>query len=127
MESIKRTINEDIIVEKVNLVRATMNEAQHIKDILMEDMLESKRIIVDLSSCEYIDSTFLGALVYAYRQIKSENGSISLVVSDTFMIRTFMFKDIERIFKVHNSLQRAIDELRKDEFLQGDQGDDTKN
>lgn len=127
MEGIKRTVNEDIIIEKVNLVRATMNEAQQIKDTLIEDMYESKKIVVDLSSCEYIDSTFFGALVYAYRQIKSENGSISLVVSDTFMIRTFMFRDIERIFKVHNSLQRAIDELRKDEFLQSDQNDDVKN
>jgi len=126
MEGIKRTVNEDIIIEKVNLVRATMNEAQQIKDNLIEDMLEYKKIIVDLSSCEYIDSTFLGALVYAYRQIKSENGSISLVVSDTFMIRTFMFRDIEKIFKVHNSLQRAIDELRKEEFLESDQSGDTQ-
>jgi anti-sigma B factor antagonist/stage II sporulation protein AA (anti-sigma F factor antagonist) len=127
MEGINRTVNEDIIIEKVNLVRATMNEAQQIKDTLMEDILEYRKIIIDLSSCEYIDSTFLGALVYAYRQIKSKNGLISLVVSDTFMIRTFIFKDIEEIFKMHNSLQRAIDELRKDEFLYGDQGDDTKN
>jgi anti-sigma B factor antagonist/stage II sporulation protein AA (anti-sigma F factor antagonist) len=100
-----------------------MNEAQQIKDYLVEDILEYKKIIVDLSSCEYIDSTFFGALVYAYRQFKSENGSISLVVSDTFMIRTFMFRDIEKIFKVHNSLQRAIDELRNEEFLNSDQSD----
>ena len=105
MDSIKRDIKREIVIEKVNLVRATLNEAYLMKDNLLEDGLDYKKIIVDLSSCDYIDSTFLGAL------IKEQDGEILLVIGNHGLTNSFIFREISSIFKVCNSIREAIEEL----------------
>lgn len=112
MEAIERKIIDGVVVESVNLIRATMLEAQEIKTNLMEDIIDSNRIIVDLRTCEYIDSTFLGALVYSNRKIKEQNGFLILLLDDSYLARTFLFNEIGKIFRVHNSLNAAIDEIK---------------
>ena len=112
MDAIRRSIIDGIVVEKVNLVRATMNEAYEVKDNLLEDGLDYKKIIVDLSTCDYIDSTFLGALVYSYRKIKENDGIIVLVVGDTFLSTSFMFREISSIFQVYLTLNEAKAQLK---------------
>ena len=113
MSEFKRFSIEDIWIEKINLVRATLNEAQDIKDNIIEAACEFEKIIVDLSDCEYIDSTFFGALVYCYKKILGRGGEIKLVMNDTFMTRTFIFRDIERVFNVYNKLNQAIDAYKE--------------
>lgn len=112
MEAIKRDIKNEIVIEKVNLVRATLNEAYEMKDNLLEDGLDYKKIIVDLSSCDYIDSTFLGALIYSYRKIKEQDGQIVLVIGNRGLTNSFIFREISSIFKVFNSMREAIEELK---------------
>ena len=59
-----KTKNNNVVVLKVNLVRATLKEAEEFKNQLMEEIkLGNKKMVVDLSICEFIDSTFLGSLV----------------------------------------------------------------
>ena len=51
-----------VLVEKVNLTRATLKEAEEFKSHLVSDIKDGwQKIVVDLSECEFIDSTFLGA------------------------------------------------------------------
>ena len=116
MEEISRYNDKNVRIEKVNLVRATMNEAQEIKYNILEDALVFKKIIVDLSDCEYIDSTFFGALVYSYKQIKEKGGNIKLVISNSFMRRTFILGDIEKVFEVYDSLREAMNAYKEEEI-----------
>ena len=113
MEAIQRDIKNEIVIEKVNLVRATLNEAYEMKDNLIEDGLDYKKIIVDLSSCDYIDSTFLGALIFSYRKIKERDGQIVLVIGNKGLTNSFIFREISSIFNVYNSINEAIEELKK--------------
>ena len=123
MEAIKRNIEEGIAVEKINFVRATMHEAFEIKTNLIEDSIDYGKIIVDLSECDYIDSTFLGALVYSYKRIKERNGIIALIIGDTQLSKSFVFDEIKKMFRTYRTLEEAVDELnttknRKPEKLQ---------
>jgi len=113
MEAIERKIIEGVVNETINLLRATMQDAQEIKSNLMEDIMDYKKIIVDLSTCEYVDSTFFGSLVYSCRKIKEQQGSLILILNDTFLRRTFLFREIEKIFKVCKDNWEAISELNK--------------
>jgi anti-anti-sigma factor len=111
MEAIERTTIGAIAIEKINLVRATMNEAYEIKNNLTENILDYKKIIVDLSSCDYIDSTFLGALVYSYRNIITKKGIMVLVIGDTQLSKSFIYREITKMFRVYGSLKEALQNL----------------
>jgi anti-sigma B factor antagonist/stage II sporulation protein AA (anti-sigma F factor antagonist) len=115
MEAIERIIEEGIAVEKINFVRATMNEAFKIKNNLAEDSFDYGKIIVDLSSCDYIDSTFLGALIYSYRNIIARKSIMVLVIGDTQLSKSFIYHEIIKMFRVYGTLIEAIAELNKEE------------
>ena len=114
MNSIHRILRNGAAIERVDLVRATINEAEEIKDNLLDDM-DFKKIIVDLSTCNYIDSTFFGALVFAYRILKHQNSQMVLVISKTFLSRSFIYKEIASVFKVYHSVAEALDALNSDQ------------
>jgi len=80
VEDFEKKICADVIVEVVNLSRATWKEAAELKKILDEDiLLKYRRIVVDISKCEFMDSTFLGTLVVAHKKIAQLGGEIKLV------------------------------------------------
>ena len=79
MEFTKETYDK-VLVEIVNLERATLKEAEQFKKVLIEDIQDGyKNLVVDLNSCEFIDSTFLGALVVSLKKATSLGGDLRLV------------------------------------------------
>lgn len=110
MNSIHRILSNGIAIEKVDLVRATINEAEEIKDNLLDD-LSFNKVIVDLSTCNYIDSSFFGALVFAYKILKHQNCAMVLVISKLFLARSFIYKEIASVFKVYHSVAEATEAL----------------
>lgn len=110
MNSIHRIFKNGIAIERINLIRATINESQEIKDNLLDD-IDCKKIIVDLSSCDYIDSTFFGAMVFAYRVLKHQGCLVVLVVSQSYISKSFIFQEISSVFKVYHSMSEAIEAL----------------
>ena len=112
-----RSIKNGTVIEKVNLIRATLSEAFEMKDNLTEDMTDYNRIIVDLTSCDYVDGTFLGVLVYSYKKIKKNDGIIVLVIGDTFFSTSFIFKEIKSIFRVYPTINDALGEIKTNEEI----------
>lgn len=109
MEDFIKKVVKDIIVEKVNLTRATWKEAIELRKILEED-IEKKflKIIVDISECEFMDSTFLGALVVSQKNISKIGGEIKLIEPVSVM-QTFMEKaGTLKIFDTYPDLDEAV-------------------
>jgi anti-sigma B factor antagonist/stage II sporulation protein AA (anti-sigma F factor antagonist) len=109
MEDFEKKIINDVVVEAVNLSRATWKEATAFKEILKDDIEKKfKRIIVDISQCEFMDSTFLGALVLGQKNITKIGGEIKIVepvsVFQTLMEKTSTLK----IFDTYKSLDEAV-------------------
>ncbi len=99
----------DVVVEIVNLSKATYKEAIELKKILDNDLDNKiKKIIVDLSQCEFIDSTFLGVLVLALKASAKIGGDIRLV-RPTEMAKTLMEKaGTLNVFNLYDSLNDAV-------------------
>ena len=112
MNSIHRIFKNGVAIERINLIRATINESQEIKDNLLDD-IDCKKIIIDLSSCDYIDSTFFGAIVFAYRILKREGCSVVLVISQSFISKSFIYQEISSVFKVYLSMAEAFEALNE--------------
>jgi anti-anti-sigma factor len=99
----------DIVVEKVNLSRATLKEAEDFKGKLVKDMESGeRRIVVDLSECEFIDSTFLGALVVSLKKITVLGGDIKLVGLQPNVRSMFELTRMYRVFEAFETKEEAI-------------------
>lgn len=111
MNAVHRIFSNGVAIERVALLRATMNEAPEIYGNLIDDITDYNSIIVDLSFCNFIDSTFLGALIQAYRKMKLKGGSIVIILNNTFITKSILYNNIASIFKVYNSFKNALHEL----------------
>ncbi|MDH3268834.1 MAG: STAS domain-containing protein, partial [Ignavibacteria bacterium] len=119
MESIERKIENYAVVFNVNLVRATLNEATEFKDYLAESILDSdKDIIVNLSACEHLDSTFLGVLVSGYKKLKSKNRNLVIIepVDQSSIFLTL--NSIGKIFPLYTSVQVALEDIENKKLIE---------
>ncbi len=112
-----RVINEDfrqlhvsdVVIEVVNLSRATFREASELKKQLDELLKQNyKKIIVDISQCEFIDSTFLGVLVLALKSSARIGGDIRLVKPDEIVKALMEKAGTLNVFNMYDNLEEAI-------------------
>ena len=70
MEDFEKIYVDGVIVIAVNLTRAILNESITLRKIVEEEINSGQtQLIIDLSKCDYIDSTFYGAIVMASKRL----------------------------------------------------------
>jgi anti-anti-sigma factor len=100
---------DDVVVEVVNLSRATLKEAMEFKEVLTHDIaIGNTKIVVDLSDCEFIDSTFLGALVVSLKRVIELGGEIRLIGFHPAVNSMFHLTRLDRVFEVFKTKEDAI-------------------
>jgi anti-anti-sigma factor len=98
-----------VLVEIVNITRATLKEAEDFKQILLKDIeLGWRKIVVDLTECEFIDSTFLGALVVSLKRITGLGGDLKLVGFQSAVSMMFQLTRMYRVFETFPTRDEAI-------------------
>jgi anti-anti-sigma factor len=109
-----REIQDKFVIERVNLSRATLKEAESFKQVIEQDLSEGWTIIIiDLSECEFIDSTFLGALVVSLKKVKSIGGVFKLVGFQPAVESMFELTRMYRVFEAYKTREEAIEALEK--------------
>ncbi len=105
---------KDVMILKVNFSRATLKEAKELKDILFDGIdIGERKIIVDLSMCEFVDSTFMGTLVVSLRKVNALNGDLKLVELHPSARALFELARLFRIFETFNSKEEAMESFSK--------------
>jgi anti-anti-sigma factor len=108
-----REVHGDVLVEIVNISRATLKEAEQFKQTLTEDVNEGwRKIVVDLTDCEFIDSTFLGALVVTLKKITTLGGDLRLVGFQPAVHTMFELTRMYRVFEAFEQKEEAINSFR---------------
>jgi anti-anti-sigma factor len=109
-EDFTREVIGDVLIEKVNFTRATFKEAQEFKDKLVYDILmNNEKIIIDLSSCEYIDSTFLGALVVILKKMAERSGEIKYIIPQPSALYLFKITGLYGVLNLYRTREEAIE------------------
>ena len=112
MEDFEKQLSGDVLIEKVNLQRATLVEANIMKKRLLDDIqLNNKNIIIDISKCDFIDSTFLGALVVSLKRTRETGGDIKIVIASS-VAKTLNVTGVLRVFKNYSSVEDALNSFR---------------
>lgn len=104
-----REQNGDVAIISVTLRRATLSDAEEFKDILVGDIQNGiKKIVVDISECEFIDSTFLGALVVSLKKLTALGGDLRLVGFQPAVHSMFELTRMYRVFESFKSKEEAV-------------------
>ncbi len=113
MSIIEETI-DDIIVEIVNLYRATLLEAEELKR-QVNDKIDNgyRKVIIDLTSVEFLDSTFLGIIVNTLKKVAKLGGDLKLVGFKPNVRSMFELTRLFRVFESYSELQDAIKSFNK--------------
>jgi anti-anti-sigma factor len=108
MECTKEKVGEVTYIQ-VNIVRATLSEAEEFKNLLISSIEEgSRKMVVDLSACEFIDSTFLGTLVVSLKKLTTLGGDLRLVGFQPAVHSMFELTRMYRVFESFKSKEEAI-------------------
>lgn len=101
---------EDVVIQVVNLSRATLKEAEEFKRILTDEIEGgTRKLIVDLSECEFIDSTFLGALVVSLKKITALSGDLKLIGFQPAVHSMFELTRMHRVFEAYPTKFEALE------------------
>lgn len=113
MLDFEKEMSGDILIEKVNLTRATTVEAGIIKKRLFEDIhLSKKKIIVDMSKCLFIDEIFLGALVLSFKKSKEANGKLKVVITPKVVEKTPTIAGFLKVVENYSTIEDALKSFR---------------
>ncbi len=114
MLDFEKQLSDDVLIEKVNLLRATFVESSIMKKRLFDDIkLNNKKIIVDISKCDFIDSKFLGALVVSLKRTRETGGDIKLVIVPSSITGGILnISGILRVFENYSSVEDALKSFR---------------
>ncbi len=104
-----KEIYDDIIVEIIELTRATLQEAQEFKNILAEDINNNYlKFVVDLKECEFIDSTFLSTLVTTLKLLLNKGGNVKLSSVNTEVQSLLELTGTHHIFEIFKTRKEAV-------------------
>jgi anti-anti-sigma factor len=113
MLDFEKQLSDDVLIETVNLPRAAALEASIMKKRLFEDIhLKKKKIIVDLSNCDFIEETFLGALVVSLKRIRETGGDIKVVIPSSVIKKTPNITGFLSVCKNYSSVEDALKSFR---------------
>ena len=119
MENFSLKLIEHIAVVKVELVSATLRDSQPLWDLMdMESIFEKKKIIVDLSSCSFVDSTFIGMIVKIYRHINESGGRMKIVSPQVSELESFKLIGITKIIQCFPTISAAVESFEYDSSIQ---------
>jgi len=105
MEQFNREFRNDVLIIHITLEKTTLKDALAFQDYLESDIiLEYEKIVIDLSSCDVVDATFLGVLVIASRKISEYGGKMKLVLPP----QVFIYSGVKRIFNTYLSSNDAV-------------------
>jgi len=73
------------------------------------------RIVVDLASTTFLDSTALGVLIGAVKRLRSRDGALTIVNTDPNIAKTFEITGLDQIFTIRPTRGEAVEALDVDE------------
>ena len=109
MENFLSRSENGIIVETVNLIKATKEEAEEFKGILLNHINDGNiKLLIDLERCIFVDSTFLSALIVAQKAAMKDGGSLKLLSPNNEVAEVLEATGMHRVFDIFSGIEPAL-------------------
>jgi len=106
---------DGVFVISVNLTRSTLNEAVAFRKIVEEEINSGHtKLVIDLSKCDYIDSTFFGVVVLALQKMIVIGGKLKVVEPVNQREDIFTTPNTLGLFDLYKTREEAIKSFDED-------------
>ncbi|MCD8739490.1 STAS domain-containing protein [Mucilaginibacter roseus] len=101
-------VTDSYVSLKSNVTEANLNNSEKFKAELIAFIDEhNKKVVLDLSSISYMDSSFLGALVSSLKHAIASKNDILLVGLKPDIHNLFSLIRLDKVFKIYKNLTEA--------------------
>jgi len=115
LEDFEKIYLDGVFVIAVNLNRSTINEAIIFRKILKEEINSGHtKLVIDLSKCVYIDSTFFGAIIVASRMLNDIGYKLKVVKPAIAGEYIFTHTNTLKLFDKYKTREEAIKSFDED-------------
>jgi len=91
---------------------ANLSNSELFKKAVKDDIeAGEKKIVVSFENVEYLDSSFLGALVAILKALLPENGKLVLINMNDDILNLFQLTRLDKIFILKTDLEDALKEF----------------
>ncbi len=109
MKELEKNYHCGFLIVSIHLKKATILEALDFKSEIDEEIQKGQHnVIVNLSECEFLDSTFIGVLVVTWKKLKAKGGKLKLVKPGYFTKSVFHLTGTIEIFETYESVEEAL-------------------
>jgi anti-anti-sigma factor len=99
----------EVFIIKLITSRALTQDTHDFTNLLMNIInTPYLKLIIDLSECEFIDSTFIGAMVMANKIVSANEGQIKLIIVKENVLKIFEDMRLDKIFLILNNLEEQL-------------------
>jgi anti-sigma B factor antagonist len=82
--------------------------APRLREKLVELVSQGRhQIVVDLDGVDFLDSTGLGVLVGGLKRLRSHDGDLELVCTQSRILKVFEITGLTKVFSIHESVDAA--------------------
>lgn len=67
----------------------------------------SRKVVVDLATVEFLDSTGLGVLVGAHKRLRGAGGTLALVCTREPLLKIFRITALDQVFPLFGTVEAA--------------------
>ncbi|WP_285056453.1 STAS domain-containing protein [Pedobacter ginsengisoli] len=102
----------DIGVIIIEEKEANLSNSDEFKELILEEITSgTRKLIISFKQVEYLDSSFLGALVAILKALLPYNGKLILTDMNDDIVNLFQLTRLDKIFILHNDLENAVKEF----------------
>jgi anti-sigma B factor antagonist len=83
-------------------------ETDELRRVILGLLNETKRIILDLSAIEHIDSSGLGTLVASFISARHREAEVKMAALSPMARRALASTNVDRLFEIYDSTEDAI-------------------
>ena len=115
MQNIEKIYVNGVVVLEINLTRAILNEAIAFRKIVEEEINSGQtQLVIDLSKCDYIDSTFFGVIVKISRMLIDIGYKLKVVKPSMVGESIFIHTKTTKVFDKYKTREDAIKSFDED-------------
>jgi anti-sigma B factor antagonist len=112
MKLTKETI-DNVLVIVIENKEANLSKAEQFKELMLQEIeIGARKLIISFKNVEYLDSSFLGALVAVLKKLLPLNGKLVITELNDDILNLFTLTRLDKIFTLRSNIETSLENFR---------------